>query len=413
MVMRDRIIGVLEGVNKKNGDFVEQDRDILSVIASHAATAINNARLLRDAEQRARNLQALQNINDAVLNNLDLQLTLPQILLHVQDRLSVDATDILLLNKKTQRLVFAAERGFRTNLLKKLSLKIGEGNAGRVALNRKMVGIPDLRTAGDATVIRVKHFQGEDFVAYYAAPLIVKGGVLGVLEVFHRDVLDVDNDWLAFFQVIADQTALAIDRATLFGELQISNADLRLAYDATIEGWSHALDLRDRETEGHSQRVTEMTIQLARAFRISDDELIHIRRGALLHDMGKIAVPDSVLFKPDTLSDEEWIQMRMHPQYAFEMLEPIEYLKPALVIPYCHHEKWDGSGYPRGLKGEEIPLAARLFAIVDVWDALRNDRPYRKGWPKDVTISFLREQAGKHFDPVVVDVFIKLIQDVP
>ncbi len=414
MLIKERMIGVLEGVNKQGGEFVEQDQVILSVIASHAATAINNARLFREAEQRAQNLEALRNINDAVLNNLDLQLTLPQILIHVQARLGVDAADVLLLNKKTNRLIYASGLGFRTDALKNINLKLGQGNAGRVAKSRKMVSIPDLRSSNkSATIVRVKLFEGEGFVGYYAAPLIVKGEVMGVLEVFHRSPLDADHDWLAFFQVIADQTALAIDSATLFSELQLSNADLRHAYDATIEGWSHALDLRDKETEGHSQRVTEMTVKLALLFGVKIEDIVNIRRGSLLHDMGKIAVPDAVLLKPGKLTDDEWLQMRKHPQYAYEMLESIEYLKPALEIPYCHHEKWDGSGYPRGLKGEEIPLSARLFAVVDVWDALRNDRPYRKGWPKAMTISFIKEQSGIHFDPQVVEVFLRLVEDLP
>ncbi len=184
--------------------------------------------------------------------------------------------------------------------------------------------------------------------------------------------------------------------------------ELALAYDATIEGWSHALDLRDKETEGHTLRVTEMAMELARAMGVGDEELIHIRRGALLHDIGKMGVPDSILLKPDKLSDEEWVVMRKHPRFAYEMLVPIDYLKPAIDIPYCHHEKWDGTGYPRGLKGEQIPLAARLFAIVDVWDALRSDRTYRKGWTEEETLKYIRSLSGTHFDPKVVEMFLDM-----
>lgn len=185
--------------------------------------------------------------------------------------------------------------------------------------------------------------------------------------------------------------------------------DLLQAYDTTIEGWSRALDLRDKETEGHTLRVTEMTVELARLAGMSEDMLIHVRRGALLHDIGKMGVPDSILLKPENLTDEEWAIMRKHPQLAYEMLSPITYLKPALDIPYCHHEKWDGSGYPRGLKGEQIPLAARLFAVVDVWDALRSDRPYRQGWAEEKVLEFIKTQSGTHFDPAVVDLFLKMM----
>ena len=192
-------------------------------------------------------------------------------------------------------------------------------------------------------------------------------------------------------------------------KLREANAQLLSAYEATIEGWSHALDLRDRETEGHSRRVTQLTVRLAQALGISDDDILHIRRGALLHDMGKIGIPDSILHKPDKLTDEEWAIMRQHPQLAYDMLYPIEYLHPALEIPLTHHEKWDGTGYPRGLKGEEIPLVARLFAVVDVWDALTSDRPYRPAWSPEEARAYIREQSGKHFDPQVVDLFFKVV----
>jgi putative two-component system response regulator len=192
-------------------------------------------------------------------------------------------------------------------------------------------------------------------------------------------------------------------------KLREANAQLLAAYEATIEGWSHALDLRDRETEGHSRRVTELTVKLAKTLGMSDDEIIHIRRGALLHDMGKIGVPDSILHKPAKLTDEEWAIMRRHPQLAYDMLFIIEYLRPALEIPLNHHEKWDGTGYPRGLKGEEIPIVARLFAVVDVWDALTSDRPYRPAWSQDEALAYIREQSGKHFDPQVVDLFFKVV----
>ena len=191
--------------------------------------------------------------------------------------------------------------------------------------------------------------------------------------------------------------------------LEEAHRQLLDAYDETIQGWSHAMDLRDKETEGHSQRVTNLTLKLAAAFGIEKDEMIHIRRGALLHDMGKLGIPDSILLKPGKLTDEEWDLMRQHPQLAYDMLYPIEYLHPALDIPYCHHEKWDGTGYPRGLKGEEIPLSARLFAVVDVWDALTSDRPYRQAWDREKVLQHIQEQSGRHFDPKAVEGFFKII----
>ena len=191
-------------------------------------------------------------------------------------------------------------------------------------------------------------------------------------------------------------------------ELETANRNLTEAYDATLEGWVRALELRDKETEGHSQRVTELTLRLARVIGFGDTELVHIRRGALLHDIGKLGVPDRILLKPGALTRSERAVMETHPGLAYDMLRPIQYLREALDIPYCHHEKWDGSGYPRGLRQEQIPLTARAFAVVDVWDALTSDRPYRAAWPQPKAHSYIHEQAGTHFDPGVAELFLRI-----
>lgn len=185
---------------------------------------------------------------------------------------------------------------------------------------------------------------------------------------------------------------------------------LEQGYDATLKGWAHALDLRDHSTEAHTERVTELALRLAVEMGIKGPELIHLRRGALLHDIGKIGIPDSILLKPAPLTDDEWAIMRQHPVHAYEMLQPIQYLQPALAIPYCHHEKWDGTGYPRGLRGEAIPLVARIFAVIDVWDALTSSRPYREAWTEAQTLTYLQAQSGHYFDPQVVRVFLEMIQ---
>lgn len=194
-------------------------------------------------------------------------------------------------------------------------------------------------------------------------------------------------------------------------QIEKMHAELLIAYDKTIEGWSDALDLRDKETEGHTQRVTELTMRLAREKGMTEAELVHIRRGSLLHDVGKLGIPDAILLKPGKLTDEEWVIMRKHPEYAYNWLSPIDYLQYAVEIPYCHHEKWDGTGYPRGLKRTEIPLSARLFAIVDVWDALTSERVYRKAVSKEETLTFILSRSGTHFDPDVVELFVKVIKE--
>jgi putative nucleotidyltransferase with HDIG domain len=191
--------------------------------------------------------------------------------------------------------------------------------------------------------------------------------------------------------------------------VQTSREALLHAYNSTLEGWSKALELRDKETEGHTLRVTEMTVELAKSLGIVGEELVHIQRGALLHDIGKMGVPDHILLKPGKLDDEEWVIMREHPVYAYDMLWPIEYLRPALDIPYYHHERWNGMGYPKKLKGEEIPIAARIFAVIDVWDALRSERPYKKAMSREDALNEIKTQRGIQFDPIVVDAFLEYI----
>ena len=356
--------------------------------------------------QQLEYLRALHKIDQAITTNLDLKNTLDLFVEEVAAQLHVDAVSVLILDQD-QRLNFAAGNGFiRTNTLKYTRLPLGQGLAGRAAAKREVVHIDDLRGLTENPALSMA-IANEEFVAYYGVPLIAKDQLRGVLEVFHRSHLAPDDDWLDFLETLAGQAAISIDYATLFDDLQQSNRELQLAYDATLKGWSRALDLRDKETEGHTQRVTEMTVRLARMLGFSEDELIHIQRGALLHDIGKMGVPDSILFKPGPLTDEEWAIMRKHPEYAYEMLLPIQYLHPALAIPHYHHERWDGSGYPRGLRGEEIPLAARIFAVVDVWDALNSDRPYRKAWSKEAMLAYIQEQAGTHFDPQVVQAFLE------
>jgi putative nucleotidyltransferase with HDIG domain len=240
-------------------------------------------------------------------------------------------------------------------------------------------------------------------------PLKLKNELIGVLYVDNRAHAGIfkEND-LELISAFADQAAVAIDSARLFEDLQESHRELERAYQATLEGWVRALDLRDKETEGHTQRVTILTHRLARSMGVSDAELVHMTRGALLHDIGKMAIPDGILLKPGQLTDDERKLIQKHPVYAYEMLSPIDFLVPAIDIPYCHHEKWDGTGYPRGLKQDEIPFAARIFPIIDVWDALTSDRPYRKAMAHDEVRQIIKDDSGKHFDPLVVEAFLDL-----
>jgi HD-GYP domain-containing protein (c-di-GMP phosphodiesterase class II) len=354
-------------------------------------------------------LSILRSIDLAIASGLDLNLLLSMLLDRVTTLMHVDAATVLLLNPNTNVLEFAAGRGFRSNSLQYTRLRLGEGCAGRVALERKMITIPDLRMNG-VEFGRSPLFLQENFVTYMGVPLMAKGRVLGVLEMFHRSPLKRDADLQNFLIMVAGQAAIAIDSAKMFSELQRSNVELSLAYDATIEGLSRALDLRDKETNEHTFRVTDMTVKLATRLGVEQSDLIHVRRGAILHDIGKVAIPDHILFKPGPLLKEEWEIMRRHPDLAVELLSPVSYLEPALEIPHWHHEKWNGSGYPDGLQREGIPFSARLFALVDVYDALTSKRPYRAPWSKQDAIQYIENEAGEHFDPKIVPEFLDLVR---
>jgi putative nucleotidyltransferase with HDIG domain len=354
-------------------------------------------------------LSALRSIDLAIASGLDLNLLLSMLLEQVAGLLGVDAASVLLLNPRTNMLEFVSGRGFRSNSLRYTRLKLGEGCAGRVALERRLIHVPDLET-NRMDFMRSPLFTGENFVSYYGVPLIAKGRVLGVLEIFQRSPLNPDADWLNFLKTISGQAAIAIDNAIMFKELQISNIELNLAYDVTIEGLSRALDLRDNETEEHTRRVTEITLKLASALGVAEADMVHIRRGAILHDIGKVAIPDQILFKRGPLVEEEWKIMRRHPDIAVELLSPVAYLSAALDIPHWHHEKWDGTGYPDRLGQEQIPFSARLFAFADVYDALTSDRPYRRAWRKQDAIQYIESQGGQHFDPNMMPVFMGLVQ---
>jgi PAS domain S-box-containing protein len=354
------------------------------------------------------NLTALRAIDNAINGSLDLRITLRVLLIEALKQLTIDAAAVLLMNPSTQTLEYASGEGFRTNHIQSACVRIGESCSGRVARERRTLVITDFSFAEEGSIL--KSIMDHDGVrSYVGVPLIAKGVLKGVLGLYHRKELHPEQEWFIFVEALASQAAIAIDNAELFESLQASHSELLAAYDTTIEGWSRALDFRDKETEGHSRRVTDLTVCIAREMGLTTEKLIHVRRGALLHDIGKLGVPDSILLKPGALTDEEFTIMKRHPEIAFKLLSPIEFLRPALDIPYYHHERWNGNGYPQGLCAEEIPLTARIFSIVDVWDALCSDRPYRSSWPPKKAMTYLRDQAGKAFDPRVVELFLAII----
>ena len=383
------------------------DMNDLTIGVTFTALDITERKQAEDRNQRQmRRLAALSQIDAAITSNLSLNRSIEILLEQSVRQLNVDAAAILLYKPPTQTLEYYAGQGFNTEAITTANIRLGQDFAGRVALERHTIKATD----ADANFLTIDNLALESFRSYYGVPLIAKGQIKGVLEIFHRSPLEPSDGWLSFLETVAGQAAIAIDNAELVGNLERSNLELRLAYNTTLEGWAKALEMRDFETQGHSHRVTELTIHLATEVGIPNNEIVHVQRGALLHDIGKMAVPDHILLKNGPLDDEEWEIMHQHPVYAYEMLSSIEFLRPAMDIPYYHHEKWDGSGYPHGLKGEAIPLAARVFAIIDVWDALSSDRPYRPAWPQAEVLDHIRSQVGKHFDPRVAEAFFSIIQ---
>lgn len=383
---------VIKDENGTLNAVIAQGQDITALKKAESDTHLQLARMA-----------ALRDIDTAINTNLPLSQVLTIILDKAAGQLDADAATILLYEPHSQRLEYVAERGFLHPLLE--SLHLSDSAAGRVVVARALVELHLPEAAGQ---LRRKGLIEDGFCCYLGLPLITKDEVKGVLEIFLRHSVPKDRAWHDYLSTLAGQAAIALDNRELWRNAQENHNSLLLTYDDTIRGWAHALELRDVETQGHSQRVTDMTLVVGLRLGLRGEALINVHRGALLHDIGKMGIPDSILLKPGPLTEDEWKIMRRHPVYAYDLLSTIEFLKPALDIPYSHHERWDGQGYPRGLRGEEIPLPARIFSVVDVWDALRSDRPYRKGWPDDQVRAYLKEQAGVQFDPLIVDHFLKL-----
>ncbi len=396
----------------KQPAYTSDDLAFLQEVANRTALTVLNSCLYTENLRRLDHLQALREIDIAISGSVDLQIALKVILEKALSQLQVDAACALTYEANLLELEYVAALGLRHALVKKNHLALNDSLAGRVILENQPISLPNIETLPDVFERfpqQAAWMHREGFVAYFARPLMAKGEVQGILEIMHRSPLTPDQEWLDFLDALGGQTAIAINNANLLTNLRHRNLELSMAYDETIQGWSRALDLRNHETEDHTQRVTEMTLRLARAMGFSGERLADIQRGALLHDIGKMGVPDEILLKPDKLTAAEWVEMRKHPLYAYNMLAPIAYLRPALDIPYCHHEWWDGNGYPRGLKGEQIPLEARIFAITDVWDAITFARAYN---PRALTTTeaaeLIRARSGTHFDPQVVAKFFEV-----
>jgi putative nucleotidyltransferase with HDIG domain len=409
------ILGNISHIGGAPASAVIQDITRITQSLNNVEASVNDQLKIRESQ-----LGALMGIGGAINSSLGLRRVLEEVMDALIALMRAER-GFLMLRDPNGDLIPEISRGMDHTELDR------DGFTGSRTVVRRVAesGEPILTTNAQEDT----RFGGQLSVAAYhlrsilCAPLKIKDNLIGVIYVDNRARVGIfqESD-LSLIKAFADQGAVAIDNARLFEELKAANAELeqanfkleaanlelKIAYEATLQGWVRALDLRDKETEGHTQRVTVLTERLARMLGVIGDDLIHITRGALLHDIGKMAIPDSILLKPGELTEEERTLIKRHPIYAYEMLSPIEFLRPALDIPYCHHEKWDGTGYPRGLKGEEIPFAARIFPVIDVWDALVSDRPYRKGYPVEVVRGMIQKDSGTHFDPRVVEAFLTM-----
>jgi len=403
--VNERIIGVLNVESHEAERFDEDDERFLGTVAGTLGNSIQRLRLFQTEERRRAEAETLQESSAVMATSLDWEQAIDLILDQLARVLSYDSASVQLLRGGFLEIV--GGRGWLDPdvVLGKRFEVPGENPNSKVIRERRAIILGDAPLA----YALFREEPHSHIRSWLGVPLIAQNQVIGMLAIDSRQADYFTEAHVRLVTAFAHQAAAAIENARLFRSLQQAHMDLAWSYDTTLEGWGNALELRDKETQGHTTRVAELALGLAHRVGCTEEELRSIRRGALVHDIGKMGISDRILNKPGPLTKKEWDEMRRHPQYAYDMLYPIAYLRPALDIPYSHHERWDGSGYPHGLKGRQIPLAARIFAVVDVWDALLSDRPYRRAWNRRKAVRYIRENAGTHFDPDIAAIFLKMI----
>ena len=404
--------------SRRPREFTLAEVRLAQAMAGHAGGIIENARLFETIRRRTEELESLIQVSTALRSASNVGEMIP-ILAH-QAVKAVDGAyaSIFLLDVKTGDLVSSG--WYSLNNVSKsepsderiLRHSLGQGITGHVVQNGEIYITEDLQNDPVSIILPGETERLKNVHSGISLPLRANEKIIGAFHIWSEERRAFSNTEIRLLTGIAEIAGSALQRAALH-EQTLQHADeLALAYDNTLAGWARALELRDELTEGHTRRVIELTVQLARRMGLSETELVQVRRGATLHDIGKMAIPDAILHKTGPLNDEELRIIHLHPQYAYDMLSSISFLRPALDVPFCHHEHWDGTGYPRGLKGTQIPMSARIFAVVDVWDALTSDRPYRKAWSREMTIQYIKESSGKHFDPQVVEAFLAIIPNL-
>lgn len=408
LAVESGVIGAIDLQSVEPNAFREEDERLMQLFAFRAALMLEHVQLVQQTRERVQRLETLHAIEEAVASSVDLRITLDTLLEQVLSRLAVDAAGVLLFDPHLQTLRYAAGRGSRHFDLDDKSQRLGEGIAGRAALEHEIVYTTNL-TQPEPALPFPNWAVREGFTNLYAVPLISKGQVKGVLELLYQRLVYPDPEWLEFLETLARQTAIAIDGIALFEQFQNTLLEQKVALDSGIEAWAQVLETRGFEPEGHCKRVADLALLLSQQLDLDEIGFGNIYRGALLHDIGKLLLPDLLMYSPGPLTETEWKLVRQHPGFSRGFLKRIFPYDPPLGIPYSHHENWDGSGYPLGLKGEQIPVEARLFRVVETWDLMQVDVPYRKKHSRDDTIAFIHLQAGKIFDPRIAMVFLDMV----
>lgn len=411
---KDDLIGILFAARRKgkdSQDFSESELRLISAVSELAGTAIHRVRMSKKARVQLRRTQSLHAIDSTISGSFDLQQVLKTILSTTCTELRVEAAAIAILNHETMALEYQAVHGFTWNDLKLPRIQLPRSLAAEAVMNQKTIHV-----MGMADHENANHFPfspREKLRDYYAAPIIAKGKILGILEVFSGDSVHTDQDWYDYLETLAGQASLAIDNLTLFESIQATNHQLRITYDHTIEAWSRSIDLHCGEPEGSSIMLAELTIAIATRMEITGKELIDLRRAALLHDIGEANLPDSVLKKTKPLTATERKQIEQHPLVGYEIVNRIDFLRGAAELIRAHHERWDGSGYPDRLRSTDIPIGASILAVADVWMALLSNRPWRAQWTAEQIIDHFTQNKGVLFDPNICDLSITLFHEHP
>jgi GAF domain-containing protein len=390
-------------------DVDADELEFLSLAFAWVASAIANANLSQRVEQFRLQMDLLTSVERALNNSLTLSVTKNMLLDSCLRLLEADAAALWVMDAQERTLTLAAERGFRGVYAFPHGQPMGEEHLVRQACAHHKLTILSAEEAGEGDTARM--MRRERFQYGFAMPLLARGECKGALEVFRRSAWEPSEEWMRMLETVANQAAVAVDHSLMSIALERLSIQMSVTCDAAIEAFARAVDMRAREAEGHGLRVADLTVRMAEKANMPLHHVVHVRRGALLHDIGKIAVPDAVLWKAGSLDDRDWEVMRRHPQYAADILESLHVLQPAMAIPQYHHERWDGGGYPYGLAGGQIPLAARLFAVVDTWDSMLSRRPHREPLAKSVAEAHIRKGAGSQFDPEAVLIFLGLMDE--